>query len=217
MSLDLQSLRYAWHHPPATDVFDHIPTREERFAEAEHLSVRNCIEAGGDPVTAGLGEHGALIGGAQKPCRIVISNRAFENRATPRLAPLSWFHYPQAMRPMSDQDPTHQYVREIMATYMAGYFFERPSEHEMSRMLLTPLKRDLYPLYEFFACLLPREMVILKRCEGLSLYQLIKAYTVAACRSPRVVDWANQFAVRPDDTQATTLGDNMDGDPRSAS
>ena len=201
MSLDLQAVRHAFLHPPATDVFTHIPTREERFAEAEHKSVRYCIEAGGDPEEEGLGEHGALIGGPQKRFRFVISNRAFENRANPRLAPLTWFQYPQAMRPMSDQDPEHQYVRQIMAIHMAGFFYEHPSEHEMSRMLRTPLEQDLYALYEFFACLSPREMVRLKRCEGLSLYQLIKAYTVAACRSPRVVDWANQFAVRPDNTQ----------------
>ena len=84
-------------------------------------------------------------------------------------------------------------------------------------MLRTPLEQDLCTLYEFFACLSPREMVRLKRCEGLSLYQLLKAYMVAACRSPRVVDWANQFAVRPDDTQVTIQGDNTDGDQRNAS
>ena len=96
MAVDVEAVRFAYRNPRPDSGFRGVPTREEQLAEAERELTRLCLANGGDPVAEGLGEHGSLIGGRNKPLRLLIGNaRPLEEYARPVLAPPGWFDNPK--------------------------------------------------------------------------------------------------------------------------
>ena len=143
MAVDIEAVRFAYFNPPPDDVFDGVPTIEEQLAEAERRLVRLCIEDGGDPVAEALGEHGSLIGGPDKPLRLLIDHaRPLEEYARPRLAPPAWFDHPQGKATSGLHDPEHMHLRMAIASHMAGTPHKsRPTPEQLLESLTEGLGR----------------------------------------------------------------------------
>ena len=72
--LDVAKIRHFYFHPPPDDP-EHESTPEELWAAAERQAVEECLRRAGDPRAEGLGEHGSLIGGPEKPAAASVSIR----------------------------------------------------------------------------------------------------------------------------------------------
>ena len=90
--LDLDKIRHYYFNPPPDDP-ERVPTREELYASEERRAVERCLLGGGDPRERGLGEHGSLIGGPDKPLRQFTWDPEFAPRSRTPL-PLAWFDNP---------------------------------------------------------------------------------------------------------------------------
>ena len=197
--LDLAKIRHFYFHPPPDDP-EHESTPEELWAAAERQAVEECLLRGGDPEAEGLGEHGSLIGGPDKPARCFGFNP--EKRLPRNPLPLSCFDHPRARAapPATTENPD-LFFAGLSASYLAGYP-NRPHGAALSRIFraadLTPVERD--QLWHIFACIHPKNLVRLLARGGLSIYQVARAIHLSRARFGNVSAWINQFAARPEST-----------------
>ncbi len=196
--LDLGKIRHFYFHPPADDP-DLRASPEAIWAVAERQAVEECLLRGGDPEAEGLGEHGSLIGGPEKPPRCFGFDPV---KRLPRdLLPLSRFDHPRARTalpvPVRDSDA---FFGRLSAGYLAGYP-DRPDGAALGRMFrateLTPVERD--QLWHLFACIRMKDLVRLLARGGLSVRQIARAVHLSRARFGNVVDWIHEFAARPED------------------
>ena len=200
MSADVEAVRHAYFHPPPEGPFRDIPTHEEQLAEGERKLVRLCIDAGGDPVAEGLGEHGALIGGPERPMRLLTGSRPLEDYARPRLAPAAWFNNPQGRAKSGRRDPDHQRMRAAIASHMAGTPAEsRPTPAQLYQSFVTerPDEMQRFWLHAVISCASIRELREMMFHEGLSRHDLVRAIHSAGAVRHGLARWLNQFASRP--------------------
>lgn len=210
MAVDLEAVRRAYLEGPPPPGFQGIPSREQRIAESERTLVRYCVEAGRDPKEEGLGIHGSLIGGSDKPTRVHSnSSRPFENFCRPVLAPVTWFLHAGGHRTSGRHDDSHLRLRHAIASYMAGMPREsRPSGAELHTAFLkeSPGELERFWLHSILSCASIRELRNILYFEGLPLYALVRAAHVSGAISHRLCDWLNQFAKRPHKEQQPPLG-----------
>lgn len=209
MAIDLDALRRAYFAseerkgPP-----DHIPTREELYALYEQRAVAACLAVGRDPVTEGLGEHGSLIGGPDKPLRVLPAEP--EDCVPIEPMPLAWFSYPQAFVPKCDDslpDPEeqgHPVLKMLCGAYFAGVP-QRPIPARLARMLRAEELDDAeaFVLGQLFAAIFPAELALLLSRERLTVHELARAIHLSGTRRAQVVRWLHQFAVRPEHAEKT--------------
>ena len=197
--LNLERVRHAFFHPPK-DEHARPATREEHMARRERNAVAACLAAGGDPRAEGLGEHGSLIGGADKPIRYFNHSAKLEYAQPWIPLPLSWFSYPDAMaRPPSSPPANHSFLDLMIGTHLAG-FPDRPSGEELARIFRSaaPSERDRFILYHVLGCIDPWHLPRLLFDERLSIFELARAIHFSRIRRPQVIDWLHMFAVPPE-------------------
>ena len=203
MAVDIEAVRFAYFNPPPEDVFYGVPTIEEQLAEAERRLVRLCIEDGGDPVAEALGEHGSLIGGPDKPLRLLIDHaRPLEEYARPRLAPPAWFDHPQGKATSGLHDPEHMRLRMAIASHMAGTPHQsRPTPEQLLESLTAaePDAMQRFWLHSAISCTSVCELRSIMVHEGISRHDLVRAVHAAGAVRHALARWLNQFAVRPDE------------------
>ncbi len=218
MTVDLEAVRRAYLEGPPPPGFHGIPSREQRIAESERALVRYCVEAGRDPEKEGLGIHGSLIGGSDKPTRVHSnSSRPFENFCRPVLAPVTWFLHAGGCRTSGRQDDGHLRLRHAIASYMAGVPREsRPSGAELHSAFLKEFPGELerFWLHSILSCASIRELRNILYFEGLPLYALVRAAHVSGAISHHLCDWLNQFAQRPQEEQRPTPGEPRASEPQ---
>lgn len=200
MSADVEAVRHAYFHPPPEGLFRDVPTHEERLAEGERTLVRLCVEAGGDPVAEGLGEHGALIGGPDKPMRLLTGARPLEDYARPRLAPPGWFDTPRGRATSGRRDPDHRRLRAAIASHMAGTPAQsRPTPDQLYRSFVAERHDEMqrFWLHSVISCASVRELREVMFHEGLSRHDLVRAIHSAGAVRHGLARWLNQFASRP--------------------
>ena len=195
--LDVLKIRHFYFHPPSHEP-EHASTPEALWAAAEREAVEGCIRRASDPKAEGLGEHGSLIGGPDKPTRCFGFN---PEKRLPRIPlPLEWFDHPRAHAPppVPPDDPD-SFFAQLSAGHLAGYP-SRPDGAALRRIFraasLTPVKRD--QLWHVFACIQTKNLVRLLSLGGLSIYQVARAVHLSQARFGNVVAWINQFAARPE-------------------
>ena len=194
--LDVAKIRYFYFHPPSDETED-ASTPEARWAAADRQAVEGCLLRAGDPKAEGLGEHGSLIGGLEKPPRCFGFDP--EKRLPRNPLPLSWFDHPRAHAtpPIPPENPDLFFAR-LSAGYLAGHP-NRPDGAALGRLFraaeLTPAERD--QLWHLFACIHAKNLVRLLARGGLSIYQVARAIHLSQARFGNVVAWINQFAARP--------------------
>ena len=194
--LDVVKIRYFYFHPPRHDP-QHQSTPEELWAAAEREAVEGCLLRAGDPKAEGLGEHGSLIGGPEKPARCLGFNP--EKRLPRNPLPLSWFDHPRAhATPSTSPENPDLFFAGLSAGYLAGYP-NRPDGAALGRIFratdLTPVERD--QLWHIFACIHAKNLGRLLARGGLSVHQVARAIHLSHVRFGNVVAWINQFAARP--------------------
>ena len=201
MAIDLEKVRSAYLNGPPSDDFTHVPSREERIAESEWVLVQLCLEAGKNPETEGLGEHGALIGGPGKPMRALIGNsRPFEHYCAPRLAPTSWFQHENGLRTSGINDPEHCSLDSAIASYMAGTPQEsRPTAAQLYDAFWAdcPSELERFWLYSVLSCVSVAELRRIIYLEGLPLYAVVGALHQVGVLRHDLTNWLNQFASCP--------------------
>lgn len=196
--LDIQKIRGAYFNPPP-DHLDRPSTREEHIARHERRSVAACLAAGGDPRAEGLGEHGSLIGGPEKPLRTSNTAERLEYRGPWTPLPLSWFTHPRAtMRRQGSPPADHPLLRLLIGAHLAGYP-DRPTADELAAIFRSdaPSPRDRSILYHVLGCIQPWDLSGLLHEERLSLYELARAIHFSGIRRPQVIDWLHMFAEAP--------------------
>lgn len=197
--LDVVKIRHFYFHPPPDDP-EHESTPEELWAAAERQAVEECLRRAGDPRVEGLGEHGSLIGGPDKPARCFGFNP--EKRLPRNPLPLRCFDHPRARAtpPATPENPD-LFFAGLSASYLAGYP-NRPHGAALGRIFraadLTPVERD--QLWHIFACIHTKNLVRLLARGGLSIYQVARAIHLSHSRFGNVAAWINQFAARPEST-----------------
>ena len=183
MTIDQEALREAYFNPPDEGEFRDIPTREDYMAEAERRFVNLCLERGGDPKAEGLGKHGALIGGPDKPVRLHTGgSRRFHHYARPRLAPLNWFDRPAVRTGNGRQDPEHVWLQGLVMSYMAGVPKEsRPSGQQIHDAFHKeqPDELERFWLYSVLSCATLLELRRMMYAEGLSIRTVVGALHVS--------------------------------------
>ena len=205
MAIDFDALRRAYFDGDHQGPPDHLPTREELIALYERRAVAACLASGADPVVEGLGEHGSLIGGADKPLRVLPAEP--EDSVPIEPMPLAWFAYPEATAPVYDPslpDPEshdHPLLSVIASAYLAGVP-QRPSPAALARMLRAPEldDSDAFVLHQLFAAIFPAELALLLSQERLTVYELARAVHLSGTRRAQVVRWLHQFAIPPRST-----------------
>ena len=201
--LDRDKLRAAYFDGPMGDEFTHVPTREERLAEAERFFVKCCLKRGGDPKAEGLGEHGALIGGPGKPPRIFTNLwRPLENYAKPRLAPVSWFEH-EALKVCASgcKDPDHKFLDNVLGMSLSGTPKESRPTAEQFLACFGPGKDKLMGLdwhwaHEFFGNSIG-DIRRVRFLEGIPFPDLVRAVHASTSVRHPLADWLNQFAQSP--------------------
>ena len=196
--LDLEKVRHAYHHPPPDNPGRPL-SREELHARYERLQVERCLMHGGDPREEGLGEHGSLIGGADKPLTMF---HAWPERVV-RLHPLPlvWFDHPRAratIPPRGGDERAHRFLEMLAADHLAG-MPERPGGRELRRLFrstrLRPQERS--QIWHIFACIRMCDLMRLHTRAGLSIYEIARSMRLAETRRAAVIRWINQFALPP--------------------
>ena len=197
--LDIQDIRRAYFNPPPDDL-DRPLTREEHIARRERDAVEACVAAGGDPRAEGLGEHGSLIGGPDKPLRTSITAQRLEYAGPWTPLPLVWFTHPRATMRRPGHPPTdHALLTLLIGAHLAG-FPDRPTADELAAILRSdaPSPRDRSILYHVLGCIHPWDLSGLLHEEHLSVYELARAIHFSGIRRPQVIDWLHMFAVPPE-------------------
>ncbi len=199
--LDIAKIRRLYFNPPPGGPGP-APSREELYARAERRAVEACVLTGGDPRELGLGEHGALIGGPDKPPRHFSRDPDFTRRSRTPL-PLSWFGHPRA-RSTPDPPPSAEEARAFFAHLSGGHlagYPNRPSGVELSRTFraarLTRVQRD--QVWHVFACIHPWDLPGLLYPGGMSLYEVARAIHLSKTFRPHVIAWLNLFGAPPND------------------
>ncbi len=206
--LDIARLRHAYFNPPPADP-GRLLTREEHIARHERRVVAAWLAGGGDPGAAGLGEHGSLIGGPDKPLRTSNLDCPPEYRAARIPLPLSWFTHPEARTPPPGGAPQdHPVLDALIADHLAGYP-NRPSGSELARIFrsATPTERECSILYHVLGCIRSWDLTRLLSRERLSVFELARAIHFSGIRRPQVIDWLHMFAAPP------RSSDNHDREP----
>ena len=194
--LDLAKVRNAYFDPPPDDLGRAL-TREELYARYERRRVEGCLRRGGDPRREGLGEHGSLIGGADKPLTAFGVRPERAGRLQP--LPLAWFDDPRARfahPPPGGAEEAHDFFNALAADHLAG-MPERPSGARLARTFRSAqLKgREWSQVWHIFACIRTWDLKRLLSRGGLSAYEVARAiHRSDTCRA-EVVTWINQFAV----------------------
>ncbi|MYC89474.1 MAG: hypothetical protein F4X22_14750 [Gemmatimonadales bacterium] len=196
--LDLAKVRNAYFDPPPGDP-ERALTREELYARYERRRVEGCLRRGGNPRREGLGEHGSLIGGTEKPLTAFGVRPERAGRLQP--LPLAWFDYPRARfahPPPGGTEEAHDFFAALAADHLAG-MPERPSGSRLAHTFCSAqLKgREWSQVWHVFACIRTWDLKRLLSRGGLSLYEVARAiHRSDTCRA-EVVTWINQFAVPP--------------------
>ena len=204
MMLDREAIRCAYFAPPREGPPDHIPTDEELIAAHERRMVEACLASGDDPVAEGLGEHGSVIGGPDKPTRILIAPDAPEFIVPIEPMPLTWFSHPEAMVPRLDPDlpPAarrgHPFLRGLLHAHAAGVA-NRPTPAALARSLRaeTVTESEAADLYNIFGCVFATDFGRFLWDEGLSLYEYARAIHHSGTRRNHLIRWLHLFAVAP--------------------
>ena len=152
--LDLAKVRRAYFDPPADDPGRAL-TREELYARYERRRVEGCLLRGRDPRREGLGEHGSLMGGPDKPLTAFGVRPERAGRLQP--LPLAWFDYPRARfasPPPGRTEEAHDFFAALAADHLAG-MPERPSGARLARTFRsTELKgREWSQVWHVLACI----------------------------------------------------------------
>lgn len=201
MAIDFDKVRSAYLSGPPSDEFTHVPSREERIAESERVLVRLCLEAGKSPEDEGLGEYGALIGGPDRPARVLVGNsRPFEQYCAPRLAPTSWFLHEHGLRTSGLNDPGHHSLASAIASHMAGTPQEsRPTAAQLYDAIWAeqPGELERFWLYSLLSCATVAELRRIIYLEGLPLCVVVGALHRVGVLRHDLTNWLNQFASRP--------------------
>ena len=199
--LDLDAVREAYFRKTPHRPDDHIPTREEQFAAYERGMVAAYVAAGDDPAEHGIGEHGSLIGGPDKPLRIIRGSidAAEMVRASPM--PLAWFEHgkrPEKCLETQEEERALAYLNFLSGKHLAGVP-DRPSGLDFHRMLRADsLSRDeRFYMEEMFSRMWIFQFVSLLANVKVSIYDIARAVTNCGCRRGEVVTWLNQFAMKP--------------------
>ena len=201
--LDIAKLRHAYFNPPRENPGRPF-TREEHIARHERRSVAACLAAGGDPRAEGLGEHGSLIGGSDKPLSTSNLDCPPEYRPPWSPLPLTWFMHRRARTPLPGGPPDdHPVLDALIADHLAGYP-NRPTGAELARILRSeaPTARERSILYHVLGCIHPWDLTRLLAHERLSIYELARAIHFSGIRRPDVIDWLHMFASRPTNKSA---------------
>ena len=197
MALDFDAVRRAFHGPPLASPPDHLPTQEELLAEHERIRVRCRLDLALDPVAAGVGEHGSLIGGPAKPLTII--HRPVERLLRLEPMPLEWFDYPEARRAWSGPVENEiDFLDRLISAHLGG-FPNRPTAEEFSRWLRSPARssRKEMAFYNVFETIWPIDLPRLLSRVHLSVYEVARAIIVSEARAPETIRWLHQFAVNP--------------------
>ena len=196
--LDLAKVRHAYLHPPPDDP-KRVLTREELYARYERRRVEGCLRRGGDPRSEGLGEHGSLIGGLDKPLTAFGVQPERAGRLQP--LPLAWFDYPRARfaaPPPGGTGEGHDFFAALAADHLAG-MPNRPSGARLARTFRAARLegREWSQLWHVFACIRIWDLKRLLSRAGLSVYEVARAIHLSDTCRAEVVTWINQFAVTP--------------------
>ena len=186
--------------PPAGDEHARPATREEHIARRGRNAVAACLADGGDPRAEGLGEHGSLVGGVDKPIRHANHSTKLEYAQPWTPLSLSWFSCPKAMTPPPGGPPAdHPLLDLLIGTHLAGDP-DRPTGEELARIFRTdtPGARDRFILYHVLGCLDPWRLPRLLLDERLSIFEVARAIHFSRIRRPQVMDWLHVFAVSPE-------------------
>ena len=199
--LDYEAVRRAYRSGPRRLPLDRVPTREERYAAYERALMEDCLKHGENPAARGIGEHGALIGGAGKPPRFIAAGMDPNSSLPGDLMPLAWFEHARARRvrrsPHGRQGAL-ALLEALSGCHLAGVV-DRPGGADFARMFkaasLTGTER--YYMWELLGHLRPCEFTPLAGQAELSIHQIARAATLSRCRTGSFVNWLNQFAARP--------------------
>ena len=196
--LELARVRAFYFDPPPPDR-SRIPTREELYARHERERFENCLRRGGDPQAEGLGPHGSLIGGGDKP--LTVLHGFPEERAKLHPLPLSWFDHPRGQTrlvPPGGTPEAHTFFASLSGAYLAG-MADRPSGPELRSYFRSPelAGQPRSQVWHVFACIHPFDLRRILPRGAVSLYEAVRALHVTKTHRAAVVAWFNQFGVPP--------------------
>lgn len=196
--IDYDLVRAYYFDPPPADP-ERVPSDEELIARYERRRFENCILRLGDPVAEGLGPHGSLIGGPDKPATVHYERA--ERTAPLNPLPLSWWDYPRARRailPPGGQPAAHAYLGDLAGIHLAG-IATRPSGPQLARLFRSAhlSTADRAVLAHLFGAVTQNRFKNLPSLGGVSLYEIARALHLTRVRRNPLVRWINQFAVRP--------------------
>ena len=196
--IDYDLVRAYYFDPPTRDP-ERVPSAEELIARHERRRFENCILRLGDPVAEGLGPHGSMIGGPDKPATVHYERA---ERTTPlHPLPLSWWDYPWARRsilPPGGEDTPFAFLDDLAGIHLAGVA-GRPGGPDLARMFRASRLStgDRAVLAHLFGAITAERFKELRPLGGISFYQLARALHRAGTRRADLVRWINRFAVRP--------------------
>lgn len=196
--LDYDEVRRCYFDPPPDDP-ERIPSREELYARYERRRVERCLRYGGDPLAEGLGEHGSLIGGPDKP-PTTFSVRP-EHTLPLNPLPLTWFDNDLARTPPPPPGgiaDAHAFLGALAGDHLAG-MPERPSGARLAHILRSEklTDRERSQLWHIFGDIRVFDLKRLLTRAGLSVYQIARAIHLSQTTRALVVTWINQFGVPP--------------------
>lgn len=197
--LDFAKVRAFYSDPPPHDP-ERIPSREELYARHEHRRVELCRLRGGDPEAEGLGPHGSLIGGPDKP--LTLFRRCPERLTKLHPLPLSWFDHPRGRTPIIPPggiEEAHTFFASLSGAYLAG-MPDRPSGLLLRRYFRSAelTGQPWSQVWHVFAAIPPIHLHCILPRGAISLYETARAIHLTRIRRADVVAWINQFGVRPD-------------------
>lgn len=196
--LDFAKVRAFYFDPPADDPA-RIPSREEIYARFERERFEHCLARGGDPEAEGLGPHGSLIGGANRP--LTLFHGFPELRAKLRPLPLSWFDNPRGhtrVIPPAGPEEAHAFFGSLSGAYLAG-MPNRPSGRLLRRYFRSAelTGRPWSQVWHVLACIHSFDLHRLLPRGAVSLYETARVLHITDTRRADVVSWINQFGRRP--------------------
>ncbi len=155
---------------------------------------------GGDPREEGLGEHGSLIGGPDKPLTLFGSQPERAGRIHP--LPLAWFDHPRGRERVPlyrDVERAHSFFAMLAGDHLAG-MPERPSGRQLASLFRASSLsgREKSQVWHVFACIRRADLRGLRTKGGLSVYEIARAMLLAETRRAWVIRWTYQYALDPD-------------------